>query len=104
MLAGLTGLGVLFGPDGAFQQVWVVRPSGVDSLDKAAVLGAERYFRPRLKELRLPGHAGRHVLVPLVEFAWHLGETTARPAGARIADGRIEIVAKPIVRAGGWTC
>jgi hypothetical protein len=101
-IGGMSGVSALFGPDGAFEKLWISRPSGSIVLDEAAIRNAEHYLRPKVSELRLDGFAGSHVLVPLVDIEWHLGGTPDRPVGAQIADGRAIVVAQPI--AGTYSC
>jgi hypothetical protein len=96
--AGMTGVSVLFGPDGAFEKFWIARSSGSTILDEGAIRSAERYIRPRVKDMRLDGYAGRHVLVRLLDVEWHLGATPDRPLGAQVGDGRVVVVAEPLQR------
>jgi len=92
-IGGLTSTSLLFGPDGRFQQVWITRPSGYEPLDQAAVRSAERYLRPRLTDLHLPGFAGRSVLVPLVDVEWRLALSGGETASL---DGRKLTVTAPM--------
>jgi hypothetical protein len=97
-MAGLAGISALFGSDGRFSRLWVSRSSGSVLLDEAAMAGLERYARPNLAELRLPGFTGRSVLVPVAQVEWHLSPKGEGPEGAVVGDNRIVVGANWIKR------
>lgn len=95
MQAGRVELGIVFGPDGKFDDVIVTRSAG-STLDHAAARDAERYLRPRLGDMVLKGFEGRSVYVPLPAFEYRISTILDNTAKGLNADGtKIVILAQP---------
>lgn len=94
MQAGRVELGIVFGPDGKFNDVIVTRSAG-SILDQAAARDAERYLRPRLGDMVLEGFEGRSVSVPLPAFEYRIPTILDNTAEGLNADGtKIVILAR----------
>ncbi len=95
MQAGRVELGIVFAPDGTFDDVIVNRSAG-SILDQAAVRDAQRYLRPRLGDMVLEGFEGRSVYVPLPAFEYRISTILDNTAKGLNADGtKIVILAQP---------
>jgi hypothetical protein len=95
MQAGRVELGIVFGPDGKFDDVIVTRSAGL-TLDQAAARDAERYLRPRLSDMVLKGFEGQSVYVPLPAFEYRISTILDNTAEGLNADGtKIVILAQP---------
>lgn len=98
MKAGRVELGIVFAPDGKFDDVIVTRSAG-SILDQAAARDAERYLRPRLSEMVLKGFEGRSVYVPLPAFEYRISTIVDNTAKGLNADGtKIVIIARMLRR------
>jgi len=86
MQAGRVELGIVFAPDGKFDDVIVTRSAG-SILDRAAARDAERYLRPRLSDMVLKGFEGRSVYVPLPTFEYRISTILDNTAEGLNADG-----------------
>jgi hypothetical protein len=98
MQAGRVELGIVFAPDGKFDDVIVTRSAG-SILDHAAARDAERYLRPRLGDMVLKGFEGRSVYVPLPAFEYRISTIVDNTAKGLNADGtKIVILARMLRR------
>ena len=88
-LAGRIELGLVFDPDGAFLKIHIGR-SVKGILPEAARKTVARYFRPKLKQLRIEGYSGRYVFVPLPPIEYHLTRS-AMTADAVFEDGVLKV-------------
>lgn len=97
MQAGRVELGIVFGPDGKFNDVIVTRSAG-SILDQAAARDAERYLRPRLGDMVLEGFEGRSVYVPLPAFEYRIPTILDNTAKGLNADGTMIVILAQMFR------
>ena len=94
-VAGAVKTALVFGPDGAFSRLAVLRSSGNIDLDERTTTLILRRARPQLSTARLEGHAGRTVLLPLPVVEWHLASPASRwTEGVTAEPGTFRIVTR----------
>ncbi len=104
-IAGPVGIAAHFRPDGSFAELLVAQSSGSQLLDSETVKIYNRRFRPRFTNMKLTGHPGRNVLVPLPVVEWRIATVDAKStAGLRLSNGRVIVVAGPIIDSSGGYC
>ncbi|MBK8375053.1 MAG: TonB family protein [Sphingomonadales bacterium] len=95
---GAVTVAARFGTDGRFSGLEVLQSSGSAILDDATTKTIHRRFRPKLNDMTVSGFAGKEVRVPLLIVDWQLSDTnSATGSVARFSDGRLTIVAEPMI-------
>lgn len=94
-IAGRVDYGIIFDPDGQFHSLHVTRSAG-EYLDGATIRAAERYVRPRPRQLKLGGYPSRYVFVPLPSNIYRISwDRDKYPNDAVAEDYVINIVSQP---------
>lgn len=89
---------LLFGPDGVFSELKILRTSGSSDLDEQTTRLILRRAGTRLKAMHLEGFAGRPVLVPLPAVEWHITSSSSDwLEGVRTEPGKIMITERMLI-------